>query len=176
MKVIKTIKNLKFWSKKKKKKKINNNNVNHNSQTQCSCHHNHDGYQSFQPSAPPLPLWLDYEEQTYTQHLLASDLNLNISPRLPISYQAQNLQEDDDTSNAAVDTDVVVNTALASGSGDVDQIGCSYQQYMVEKPVYEVPVLRSREVERSAGYVGCVFNVGAHLFRCFFPCFRIRDI
>nr|GEU71607.1 hypothetical protein [Tanacetum cinerariifolium] len=101
--------------------------------------------------------------RAYTQHLLAYDLNFNVSSRLLISYQAQNLQQDDDNSNAKIEIDVVVNTSLASGSGDVDQIGCSYQQYMVEKPVYKVPVLRSREVERSDGYVGCVFNVGVHM-------------
>ncbi|GJV16019.1 hypothetical protein Tco_1361342 [Tanacetum coccineum] len=67
----------------------------------------------------------------YTQHLLAYDLNFNVSLRLLISYQAQNLQQDDDNSNATVETDVVVNTTLASGSGDMDQMGCSYQQYMV---------------------------------------------
>nr|GEW11680.1 RNA-directed DNA polymerase, eukaryota [Tanacetum cinerariifolium] len=92
--------------------------------------------------------------ETEDQHLLAYDLNFNVSPRLLISYQAHNLQQDDDNNNAAIETDVVVNTTLASGLGYVDQMGCSYQQYMVEKPVYEVPMLRSREAERSDGYVG----------------------
>ncbi|GKA23021.1 ATP-dependent DNA helicase PIF1, partial [Tanacetum coccineum] len=66
----------------------------------------------------------------YTHHLLAYDLNFNVSLRLLISYQAQNLQQDDDNSNPTVETDVVVNTKLASGTGDMGQMGCSYQQYM----------------------------------------------
>ncbi|GKC00296.1 ribonuclease H-like domain-containing protein [Tanacetum coccineum] len=91
------------------------------------------------------------------------------------AIKAQNLQQDGDTSNAVVEIDVVVNTTLASRSGDVDQKVVLISSIWL-KPVYEVSVLRLNEVERSGGYVGCVFNDGVHLFRCFFPCFRIWDI
>ncbi|MFS7919270.1 hypothetical protein Hanom_Chr03g00210771 [Helianthus anomalus] len=145
MKVMKHLKSLKFWSKKKKKKRITT--IHHHSPPPCCCS------PAFQPSAPPLPSWLDYEQQTYTQHLLTADVKFSALPK------------EHDISNANP----------SSSSGDVES-GGSYQQYMVENPVYGAPVLQSTETERSAGAVGCVFNIGAHLFRCFFPCFRIRDV
>ncbi|KAJ0800722.1 hypothetical protein HanPI659440_Chr03g0106851 [Helianthus annuus] len=145
MKVMKHLKSLKFWSKKKKKKRITT--IHHHSPPPCCCS------PAFQPSAPPLPSWLDYEQQTYTQHLLTADVKFSVLPK-----------EHD-----------ISNVNPSSSSGDVET-GCSYQQYMVKNPVYGVPVLQSTETERSAGALGCVFNIGAHLFRCFFPCFRIRDV
>ncbi|KAL4580641.1 hypothetical protein LXL04_016841 [Taraxacum kok-saghyz] len=140
MKVMKSLKSLKFWSKKKKKKKINN--LHHQYPPQCCCHHH-----PVQPSAPPLPTWLDYENQTYNQHLLASEEDHGIEHVSP--------------------EPVNVNPPLLSGSGGGGGI---------ENPGYGVPVLESRRTERSAGGVGCVFDMGAHLFRCFFPCFHIREV
>ncbi|KAI3707805.1 hypothetical protein L2E82_36647 [Cichorium intybus] len=168
MKVMKTLKTLKFWSKKKKKKKINN--IHHHSSPPCCfCHH------PVQPSAPPLPTWLDYEEQTYNQHLLESEVLFSEFSGLPISYQAQiDPQEDAIGIDNVSPESGVVNPPLLSESGG--ETGCSYQQYVVENPVYGVPVLQSSKTERSAGGVGCVLNIGAHLFRCFFPCFRIREV
>ncbi|KAL8264931.1 hypothetical protein R6Q59_023061 [Mikania micrantha] len=160
MKFTKTLKTLKFWSKKKKKKRINN--IHHHPPPPCCCNH-HGGSHSFQPSAPPLPSWLDYDDQIYSQHLLASEVNFSESSGLPVSYQAQFDEQEHD-----------INPSSSSVSGDVET-GGSYQQYMVENPVYGVPVLPARKTVRSAGAFGCVFNVGAHLFRCFFPCYQIKD-
>lgn len=52
----------------------------------------------------------------------------------------------------------------------------SYQQYLVPNPVFGMPVVPPPRRERSAGVFGCVFNIGAYLIRCFFPCFRIQEI
>ncbi|XP_023736061.1 uncharacterized protein LOC111883967 [Lactuca sativa] len=165
MKVMKTLKTLKFWSRKKKKKKITN--LHHQSPPPCCCCHH-----PVQPSAPPLPTWIDYEEQTYNQHLLEYEVNFSEFSGLPVSYQAHIDPQEDSIGNVPPEP---VNPPLSSESSG-GGIGCSYQQYLVENPVNGVPVLQSRKTERSAGGVGCVFNIGAHLFRCFFPCFRIRDV
>ncbi|KAI3701995.1 hypothetical protein L6452_27559 [Arctium lappa] len=172
MKVLKTLKTLKFWSKKKKK---TIKNYRHSLSPpppppSCCCRHHHDGSHTLQPSAPPLPAWLEYEEQTYNQHLLASDVKFS---GLPISYQARlDPEEDERRSTVPPEPSVMIAT-----SGDVET-NCSYQQYMVQNPVYTVTVLQSTTTDRSrsAAAVGCVFNIGSHLFRCFFPCFRIREV
>ncbi|KAK1430022.1 hypothetical protein QVD17_12469 [Tagetes erecta] len=163
MKIMKT---LKFWSKKKKKKNKRISNIHHHhSPPPCCCcsHIHHHDTRTFQPSAPPLPSWFDYEEQTYNQHLLTSQVKSSEFSGLPVSYEAQFDPQEHDN-----------NPSPATASGDVET-GCSYQQYMVENPVYGASILPSRKAERSAGAVGCVVSVGAHLFRCFFPCFHIRD-
>ncbi|XP_028762952.1 uncharacterized protein LOC114721293 [Neltuma alba] len=58
---------------------------------------------------------------------------------------------------------------------NLPQKSSSYQQYMVPEPVYGIPITHTATQERSGGLFGCVFGFGAHLFRCVFPCFHIRE-
>lgn len=53
----------------------------------------------------------------------------------------------------------------------------SYQQYMAPNPAYGLPVeAESEGRERPSGFFASVAGFGFDLFRCFFPCFHIREI
>ncbi|GFZ03208.1 auxin response factor 1 [Actinidia rufa] len=144
MKVAKAMKKLKFWSRKKKEKKTIL--IDHSPPPLPSCH----CCPPVEPSAPPLPLWFEYEQTGNS--LLGSGVgpDSGISSSIP----AQEIVPEVSSLFAAPNT--------------------SYQQYTVANPVYGVPVLPAVRREKKAGIFGCVFNVGRHLIRCLFPCFHIR--
>uniref|UniRef100_A0A5B7BTH8 Uncharacterized protein n=1 Tax=Davidia involucrata TaxID=16924 RepID=A0A5B7BTH8_DAVIN len=159
MKMIKAVKKLKFWSRKKKKK---NHLIEHFPPPppppppryfhfHCSC-------PQFQPSAPPLPSWLEYE-QTHDS-IFAAEVS-------PVSGTAS-------SSEAQFPPQEIV-PELSSLYDPTLPVSTSYQQYMVPDPVYGMPVVSAVKRERAVGFFGCIVNIGAHLIRCFCPCFRVRD-
>ncbi|PIA37064.1 hypothetical protein AQUCO_03100076v1 [Aquilegia coerulea] len=154
--MFRSLKQLKIWSRRKKKKK-NNNNVFHNSYLpahptcpaplppplplthSCSC-------SAFQPSAPPLPSWLNFEQNNIDHSAF------RVFPASTLDYES-----------------VSEITPLCPPS--INSTTTSYQQYMVSSPVYGVPMMPTMHTGKSGGILGCVFGVGADLIRCFCPCF-----
>ncbi|KAM7482006.1 hypothetical protein LguiB_006589 [Lonicera macranthoides] len=178
MKVISSMKKLKFWSRKKKKKKITSINHHHHppppSNTyQCCCHHqyhHHNHHHNIvEPSAPPLPpSWLDYDKTYSYDSLLASEVSTSTgTPFSGLPGSSEEAQLGSQECEIAPEFNPVLSSASSS----------SYQQYMVPNPVYGVPVEPPQPAkERSVGFFGCVIQFGAHLIRCFSPCFRIKEV
>ena len=155
--MIKAVKKLKFWSRKKRKKKTHQPYYhplpppppNH-----CCC----SRYSSTQPSAPPLPpSWFDSDTNHETP----------LAPGFPEpSYPSQTQQ---------IYQEIITETSQIYPT--LPERSSSYQQYMVPNPVYGIPVAQTAaRRERSAGVFGCVVDFGIHLMRCFFPCYRIREV
>lgn len=170
MKVIKAMKKLKFWSRKKKTKKKPFF-TQQQQPPESSCHyyhHHHCHYYPVEPSAPPLPSWLDYnrtqETISGTDHFASPTTSaMGGSSRAPFTTEDERAPFSSQDSSTLQEEINGKNTT-------------TYQQYMVENPVYGVPALPPQaRGERDAGAFGCVFSFGAHLFRCFFPCFHIRE-
>ncbi|KAK2987007.1 hypothetical protein RJ640_024905 [Escallonia rubra] len=159
MKVMKTMKKLKFWSRKKKKKKIN---VTDHHLPSTSHHCSQCQHHSVQPSAPPLPSWLDYEQTHDT--IFRAEVCASVFSGFASSSQAQFSYAPED---AVPELSPVHSTLPVS-------TGCSYQQYMVPNPVYGMPVLPPATRERSAGIFGRAVKFCVHLIRCFCSCFRIE--
>ncbi|KAK3018479.1 hypothetical protein RJ639_003564 [Escallonia herrerae] len=169
MKVLKTMKKLKFWSRKKKKKKINV--IDHHLPSTC---HPCSQYQrhSVQPSAPPLPSWLDYA-QTHDS-IFRAEVCASVFSGFASSSQAQfSYAPEDQAQFAYAPEDTVPELSPVHSTLPVST-GCSYQQYMVPNPVYGMPVLPPATRERSAGIFGRAVKFCVHLIRCFCPCFRIE--
>lgn len=146
----KLVKKLKFWSKRKKRKKSQETYITVPVSHQtchccCSC-------SSTQPSAPPLPPWYDLQQN---QDPVSGS---GIHPVPEMVYPNEGVQ--------FPNQEISADTAPMYPS--------SYQQYTVPNPVYGLPVMSAPRRERSEGAFGCVVNSGAHLIRCFCPCFRIR--
>ena len=155
MKMMKAVKKLKFWSRKKRKKKTQEP---YYPPPPPPCHCYHSCY-STQPSAPPLPPWLE-PEQTH----LVPDISYPSQTQLP----PQPREIIDVLETSPMYPTLPAPTASISSS--------SYQQYMVPNPVYGMPVVETARRERRAGFFGCVVNFGVHLIRCFCPCFSIREL
>ncbi|OMO95513.1 hypothetical protein CCACVL1_05385 [Corchorus capsularis] len=164
MKMFKAVKKLKFWSRKKRKRKSLEPPPSYPvSSPYYQYHHCYYSYSSLQPSAPPLPPWLQEE--------LTQDA-------VPPPDQA-----DEPLSEQEVSYPSLVQFPTEDNSDVVSETESqSYQQYMVPNPVYGVPVVVQQQKqeaisrrERSTGFFGCVIEFGVSLFRCFCPCFRIRD-
>ncbi|KAJ9687719.1 hypothetical protein PVL29_016271 [Vitis rotundifolia] len=150
MKMLKTLKKLKFWHRKKKKKKpylpppppppppppLPSPHC------CCSC-----------PSAPPLPPWYD-TEQAYDAAAAAAPV-----PGFVYSTPQQEIVSE---ARPSYPTLPVTSTS-------------SYQQYMVPNPVYGIPAVPAPTKEKSAGLFGCAVEIGRYLFRCFCPCFQVRE-
>ncbi|CAK9140433.1 unnamed protein product [Ilex paraguariensis] len=154
MKMMKTMKKLKFWSRKKKKKKTHL--ITDYPPPPCHCHclcH------PIQPSAPPLPSWLDYELTHDTIFTPEAGSVSSLAGLSQVDFAPQDIVHEVNP----------VNPTLS-------YCNTSYQQYMVPNPVYGVPVVSEVRRERSGGIFGCVFDIGVHLIRCFCPCFRIREV
>ncbi|RVX05852.1 hypothetical protein CK203_023833 [Vitis vinifera] len=147
MKMLKTLKKLKFWHRKKKKKKpylpppppppppLPS--------PYCCCS---------RPSAPPLPPWYD-AEQAYDAAAAA-----------PVPGFVYSTPQQEIVSEARPSYPTLPVTSTSS-----------YQQYMVPNPVYGIPAVPAPTKEKSAGLFGCAFEIGRYLFRCFCPCFRVRE-
>ncbi|KAF4403612.1 hypothetical protein G4B88_002465 [Cannabis sativa] len=168
--MIKAMKKLKIWSKKKRKKKALHSLPcylpppsrlpppppppplqapiqNWCCSCSCSC-----SQSKAEPSAPPLPSSWYYDSPVEAHHesIVATGI---------VEYPTSSADAGEDGDCC----DVVEDQSSSSSS---------YQQYMVPNPVYGIPVVVA-ERERSGGVFGCVVNFGRHLFRCFFPCYRI---
>jgi hypothetical protein len=157
MKMMKAVNKLKFWSRKKRKKKTQEPYY----PPPPPCHCCHSCY-STQPSAPPLPPWLDLEQthQAIPAPVLQPfpDLSYPNQTRVPIH-------------EIVSETSPIMYPTLPATASTP-----SYQQYMAPNPVYGIPVGQTARRERTAGIFGCVINFGIHLFRCFCPCFHIREV
>ncbi|XP_050378409.1 vegetative cell wall protein gp1 [Argentina anserina] len=153
--MIKAVKKLKSWSRKKRSRKIHRHPPPPPYDPpppplRCQCHCCSSS-STAQPSAPPLPPWMDYTEQTHEiEPLPAPELHC---PAPEVAYHP--LPVPSKQPSAAPTS--------------------SYQQYMipVPDPVYGIPVAQAPTVERerSAGFFGYVVD---YLFNLF-PCFRIRE-
>ncbi|KAG2704384.1 hypothetical protein I3843_05G001700 [Carya illinoinensis] len=154
MRMMKAVKKLKFWSRKKRRK----NHVHEPYYPPSTCHCGHS-YYSTQPSAPPLPPWLDLEQ---TCHPIPSPV-IHALPDLTFPSQNQLSQQE-----IVFETTSIMHPVMPAAT--------SYQQYMAPNPVYGVPLVQTTRRERRAGFFGCVINFGIHLIRCFCPCVRIREV
>lgn len=176
MKIIKAVKKLKFWSRKKKTKKkpfLTEQQPSSSSYSESSCHyyhHHHCHYYPVEPSAPPLPSWLDY---TRTQETTISGTDHFASTTTTAAHSAM---AGSSRVPFTTEDESVPGLVPSSQEEEINGKNSSYQQYMVENPVYVVPALPPQVTsERNVGAFGCVFSIGAHLLRCFFPCFHIRE-
>lgn len=147
-KILKALKKLKFWSSKKKKKGKAGDSHYHPS----ICHH-YCSCPLLQPSAPPLPSWLD--ESRVNEPIAAN--GVGPVPRSPYPGQVRLPSE-----RADPEISPLYPTLPVSNS--------SYQQYMDPNPVYVVALLPNVRRENGGGVFRCVASVGAHLIRCLCPC------
>lgn len=147
------MKRLKFWSKKKRKRKA---------------YHPLPYYPPPPPPpsrpapAPPPPLL-----PPIIHHWCSSCSRAEPSaPPLPPSWYAP-----DEGGDALL--------AAEPAEPAAPEFDVSYQQYLVENPVYGIPVstqIAEPKTERSGGLFGCVLNFGMHFVRCFFPCYSIKEV
>ncbi|XP_050210704.1 uncharacterized protein LOC126661000 [Mercurialis annua] len=101
-----------------------------------------------QPSAPPLPPWLEC-----------------------VQSQRQFQCEEIVLEAAAADSEIFHKVRSCVEATAVDDT-LSYQQYTVPNPVYGVPVIEQTLIkERSSEFFGCFLGLGANFIRCFCPCF-----
>ncbi|KAK9141450.1 hypothetical protein Syun_010850 [Stephania yunnanensis] len=166
--MIKSLKKLKIWARKKKRQKKSQATLEsvppHPLTTThcCSCS------LAAQPSAPPLPPWLDEQTSYYTAPTWTSTSGSG-SSRVLVSYSSS---YDDEHSKPVQDHAHFPYSEIASPP--LPAAAPSYQQYTVETPVYgslpSVPHQTPRE-ELYAGFFGCVITLGTTLIRCFCPCF-----
>ncbi|XP_022714469.1 uncharacterized protein LOC111274079 [Durio zibethinus] len=161
MKMLKAVKKLKFWSSKKRKRKSLGFDPS-SPPSRCHCCYS---CSSTQPSAPPLPSWLEAE---MTQDAIPTPDQAELFPEF--SYPTDQVQ---------YPTQDIVSSPVFSAPfpapAPAPAAAPSYQQYLVPNPVYGLPVVQTARRERSAGFFSCVINFGVNLIRCFCPCFRIRE-
>lgn len=156
MKVMKSMKKLKFWSRKEKKKKKKLN-FTENPPSNCHCYCQ---IPQFQPSAPPLPQSWPYYEQTHVANFAAEVSSYTYS-EFPSSSEAQFAFAPQENEEIAPEMKPLLPALPVSPTST-----CSYQQYLDPNPVYGMPVVPPARRDRSAV---------AHLIRCFCPCFRIQE-
>ncbi|KAJ4950918.1 hypothetical protein NE237_027750 [Protea cynaroides] len=149
--MMKALKKLKVWSRKKKRRKSHVYQPPPSTSYCCSC-------SSTQPSAPPQPSWHEFETQEATSVSVVFQ---------PCDFDRTRPQPQFSSPQTVSET-----TPLYAPS----PVSPSYQQYMVQSPVYGVPVESEHQTERAAGLFGCVMSIGPHLIRCFCPCFQFRRV
>ncbi|XP_042477540.1 uncharacterized protein LOC122058897 [Macadamia integrifolia] len=153
--MMKALKKLKVWSKKKKRRKSHVYQPPPATSHCCSC--------SYTPaSAPPLPSWLDFDQIQDAGSVSAVFQPCDIDPITPQPQFSS--------------TQTVSETTPLYAPLPVGTSSSSYQQYMVQTPVYGVPVVPEHQTEKTAGLFGCVVSIGTYLIRCFFPCFQFRRV
>ncbi|KAF7842825.1 auxin response factor 1-like [Senna tora] len=171
--VIKAMKKLKLWSRKKRKKKTHHEPYYPPPPPPpLPCHH----YccSRTEPSAPPLPAWLEPGRNYGTFLAPNSTTSVEPMPELVTLYESQEAQVPPPHQEIIVEPNKQVYHQTSSSSSS------SYQQYMVssiisEEAVYGIPIAQTSQRKRSRGVFGCVFSFGAYVFRCLFPCFHIRE-
>ncbi|XP_015082016.2 uncharacterized protein LOC107025782 [Solanum pennellii] len=166
MKLTKAMKKLKFWSKKKKKKRVPLlDRPPSPPPPLLPCYYHCPYNYPVQPSAPPLPPWFEYV-QPYDDSIFTTEQGSGSGSTADSSRQTHG-----STNSQHIDNVGEINQPKPTPSDNTLP-----QQYMVQNQVYGVPVIAEARTERGAGAFGCVINFGAHLFRCFFPCFHIREL
>ncbi|KAK9101696.1 hypothetical protein Sjap_018950 [Stephania japonica] len=154
--MIKSLKKLKIWARKNKRQKktqvLLDSVTGHPHITThcCSC-------SLAQPSAPPLPPWLD--EQTYYAATSATASSRVFDEHWRPQDHAQ-------LSDPEIASEEVTPLPAAP----------SYQQYTVTTPIYSLPIVPDTPREKCAGFFGCAITVGTTLIRCFCPCFSSRNL
>ncbi|KAG5248423.1 formin protein [Salix suchowensis] len=154
--MIKAVKKLKkLWPRKKKRKRSHQYQepYYHHPPSPCHCCCSYPAAPT-QPSAPPLPPWLEPE--------LTSE-----------AISAPGLQSLPDMARPS--QILVPSQEIVMETSPVYPTLPSYQQYLVPSPVYGVPVEQKTRREESTGFFGCVVNFCASLISCFCPCFRIQE-
>ncbi|KAG8364034.1 hypothetical protein BUALT_Bualt19G0084200 [Buddleja alternifolia] len=120
----------------------------------------HHHYEPVQPSAPPLPPWLEYDHQ-FQEMLLKSN-------------------EANSSSSASVDDSISRSPEINSPDIRCTEFQAetsSYQQYMVQDPVYDTTIVPELvKLEKNDGALGCVIGFGVHLVRCVFPLEDAADL
>lgn len=169
MKVIKSLKKLKFWSRKKRKIKLQFTTEKPPPMWPAPppplppYHNWHDHYQQVLPSAPPLPPWLEFDhesEETFLKYEVNSASTSSDHSRIQAQFSPPELINDTPTAKKE--------KSPADSS--------SYQKYLVPNPVYGTSVVpESRKPARANGAFGCVLDIGFHIVRCVFPCVHIRE-
>ncbi|XP_073269887.1 uncharacterized protein [Primulina huaijiensis] len=169
MKVIKSLKKLKFWPRKKRKTKLQFTTEKPPPRRPApspplpAYHAWHNHYQPVSPSAPPLPPWLEFDHES-EETLLQSEVN------------SASTSSDNSRIQAQFSPPELINDTPTAKKEKSPADSSSYQQYLVPNPVYGTPVvLESKKSERANGDFGCVLNIGVHMVRCVFPCFHIRE-
>nr|XP_027071931.1 uncharacterized protein LOC113696746 [Coffea arabica] len=172
MKMMKAVKKLKFWSRKQKKKKKKKALFIDNPPPP-PCHCQYQYYcPPYEPSAPPLPTssssssWVEYDHEAQDTVYANSKF---------ISFTSSNPAQVQDPTFGPQDFGSVPQPRPQDPTMPAAASITSYQQYMVPNPAYGVPLLPQVRRERRGGAFECMFAFGAHLFRCFFPCFHIRE-
>ncbi|KDP42509.1 hypothetical protein JCGZ_00306 [Jatropha curcas] len=161
--MIKAVKKLKkFWPRKKRRKRTYHQEPYYQPPPppyHCCCSHS---TAPVQPSAPPLPPWLDFDQTT--QENISAPGAHHLPPDLVYQSQSQFPSQEIVVETNPICPTLPVETPL------------TYQQYIVPNPVYGVPVVGTPRKERSAGFFGCIISFGVNLVRCLFPCFLIREV
>ncbi|KAK4762097.1 hypothetical protein SAY87_029981 [Trapa incisa] len=127
----------------------------------CSCSAPSPTSYQYEPSAPPLPPWLESEQQILLQYAPSDTI----------------VQEDSGSSRTLGTADSGSSRTL--GTADSNQ----YQLHTApEDPVYAAPeavILPApsdrRERSGRGGFLGCLSGLGINAIRCFFPCFHIKE-
>lgn len=152
--MIKALKKLKNWSRKKKRRRSSIFQP-PSSPPCCSC-----GAPPtpppLQPTAPPLPPWLDFD---FKQDTASGSASVSA---FPTQHQFQPQSPD----IASEITPLYVPQPLT--------IPTSYQQYLAPTPVYGVPVTPVSSARRAGGLFGCVASAGSYLIRCLCPCIQFH--
>ncbi|PIN18714.1 hypothetical protein CDL12_08606 [Handroanthus impetiginosus] len=160
MKVMKAMRKLKFWSRKKRRKCFLSEPPPPPPPLRPAptppYYAVYSHYEPLLPSAPPLPPWLEYD------HQMPSTSEVNSAPEI-----SENSTNKAHFSPPPEICDPEVSNPIEFKSNN----GC--RNYTVcDNPV--VPELK--KIERDGGAFGCVVSFGAHLVRCVFPCFHIREV
>ncbi|XP_009771438.2 uncharacterized protein [Nicotiana sylvestris] len=164
MKLTKAMKKLKFWSRKKKKKRAPLLEQPPSPPPPLlSCYYQCPYNYPIQPSAPPLPPWFEYEQQQLHDSIFTTEQGSTST--------SANLNQTHGTNSQHSNNVSEINQPKATPSDNISTSTLP-QQYMVPNQVYGVPVTTEARTERAGGAFGCVIN----LFRCFFPCFHIREL
>ncbi|KAK2661584.1 hypothetical protein Ddye_000158 [Dipteronia dyeriana] len=178
MKMIKAMKKLKFWSRKKRKKYSIDPYFDYHYQLPSTYHHHHSyscssSSSSVQPSAPPLPPWLE-PELTYNDDEPPSWVQ-SVVPEEELVYTSQTTH----TMFTCQENDVQETSPMLP----VESTPSSYyQRYNMDpNPVYGLPILQTNisstniESKSSGGAFVCFVKFGLNLVGCFCPCLSIRE-
>ncbi|EYU33294.1 hypothetical protein MIMGU_mgv1a015226mg [Erythranthe guttata] len=153
MKVIKSMKKLKFWSRKKKNKFLLTESPPPPSRPPPPPPRPyppiHSQYEPLLPSAPPLPPWLEYD------------------------LQFQESDEEPNSPNSANNSHSHFSPTQEEIYFDDHEI-CHQE---IQNPIYDDAIVpKIEKLKRGGGAFGCVVGFGVHLVRCVFPCFHIREV
>ncbi|XXG58295.1 hypothetical protein AAC387_Pa04g0640 [Persea americana] len=158
--MIKALRKIKNWSSRKKKRRKSNIFQPPSYPHCCSCG-TPPPLPPLQPTAPPLPSWLDFDYQQ-------DEASGSVPPStFPTQHQFELLSPEITSSEI---TPLYVPQPLPMAT--------SYQQYLAPAPVYGMPVTPSTPVNstrRGSGFCGWIASVLSRLIRCLCPCIQFHQ-